>query len=120
MVWAFKLGNVTITRNDWISLWTSLAIIPIWLITENAVWAVILISLIDFIGFIPTIRKSWHEPESESLTAWSINSLKLGLSLLAMNNFMFVTVFYPASFIVLNVGFIIMCILRRSKKLIPT
>jgi hypothetical protein len=116
MIWAYKLGDIQITRSDWISLWTSLAIIPIWMITNNAVWAVILVSLIDFIGFIPTIRKSWERPETENLSAWSINIPKLGFSLLAMNNFTFVTVFYPASFMVLNVLFIAMCYIRRSQK----
>lgn len=117
MIWAYRLGDTEITRSDWISLWVSLSIIPIWLLTDSAVWAVILVSLIDFIGFYPTIRKSWSRPYEESLTAWSINIAKLGLSLFAMSNFTFVTTFYPASFLTLNILFVGMCVIRRHQKL---
>src|SRR5690606_21066376 len=101
------------TRGDWASLVLSLAVIPFWMITKNPALAVFLVAAIDAAGVYPTIRKSWHRPQDENMTAWFLNMLNLAASLLAMTNISFVTIFYPASFLVLNAGFIVMCLLRR-------
>ena len=112
-IWSLFSGVRNPTRGDWASLALSLAVIPFWVVTKNPALAVFLVAAIDAAGFYPTVRKSWHRPQDENMMAWFLNMLKLAASLLAMKNVSFVTIFYPASFLVLNAGFIVMCLLRR-------
>lgn len=105
-VWAYFSGEKNITRGDWNSLIVSLSAIPLWLLTQNPLWSVLLISGIDFVAFYPTFRKSWNKPEQENFSAWVLNAIKLACSLMAMTNISLVTTFYPASFLLLNIFFL--------------
>lgn len=110
---SLKYGEKTFTRGDKISLAASLfAIIP-WLLTDDPLGSVLLISLIDAVAFYPTARKSWHKPHEESLLAYNIGSLKFGLSLLAITNFTFTNALYPAAIVFINTAFVAMCLYRR-------
>ncbi|CAN5327082.1 hypothetical protein BH11PSE11_BH11PSE11_29150 [soil metagenome] len=113
-IWACSAGEKNITRGDWISLTFALSAIPLWMATKNPLWAIAIVSLIDCAGFYPTMRKSWDRPDQENMAAWSLNVVKLGIALPAMNELTLVTALYPASFLVLNALFVCMCLLRRS------
>lgn len=112
--WAYFSGEKNITRSDWISLAVAMSAIPLWLVTNNPLWAVVIVSLIDCAGFYPTIRKSWHKPHQENMAAWSLNAVKLGLALPAMGTLTLVTALYPGSFLALNLVFVGMCWIRRA------
>lgn len=111
---AVKYGEKNITRSDQAALATSLLAIVLWVATDNPLWSVILVSIIDAIAFYPTFRKSWNKPWEENLTAYNIASLKFGLSLIAITNFTFITTLYAITVIVLNSVFALMCLWRRQ------
>lgn len=110
---SLKYGEKTFTRGDKISLIASLSAIIPWLLTNDPLGSVILISIIDGVAFYPTIRKSWNKPHEESLFAYNMGSLKFGLSVLAISNFTLTNALYPATIVFLNTGFVIMCLIRR-------
>jgi hypothetical protein len=110
---SLKYGEKTFTRGDKISLAASLFAIVPWLMTDDPLGSVILISLIDAVAFYPTVRKSWNKPQEESLLAYNIGSLKFGLSLFAISNFTFTNALYPAAIVFINTAFVVMCLLRR-------
>ena len=112
---SLKYGEKTFTRGDKLSLAASLFAIVPWLLTDDPLGSVILISLIDAVAFYPTVRKSWHKPQEESLLAYNIGSLKFGLSLFAITNFTLTNALYPAAIVFINTAFVVMCILRRKK-----
>lgn len=112
---AFKYGDrADITRSDKIALAASLSAIIPWLLTNDPLWSVILISIIDGVAFYPTMRKSWRKPWDENLTAYNMASLKFVISLLAMMNFTIVTTLYAFAVIALNSSFTLMCLIRRQ------
>ncbi|MGI4851271.1 MAG: hypothetical protein ACRYGR_04960 [Janthinobacterium lividum] len=51
--------------------------------------------LADFLGAFPTIQKSYKEPESEDITAWSIFFVGNGLNLMALNSLSQIEAVYP-------------------------
>ena len=57
-----------------------ISIIP-WILSKDATYTLIINVLIDIAGAIPTLVKTFKEPETEDLTAWSIffgaNTLQL-------------------------------------------
>lgn len=108
-------GEKSITRGDWITFLTALTAIPIWLITDNPLWAVIIVTIIDALGFYPTFRKSWLKPFEENALHYFLAALKFILSLVALDNFSIITALYPASLVFMNFTFLVLLYIRRKQ-----
>lgn len=110
---AIKYGEKNITRSDWVVFIAALAAIPLWLMTDNALLAVIWVSVIDSIGFIPTFRKSWHKPYEEMLFHSIVATIKYITILLALEIVSPSTLIYTVSMLVMNGLLVAMLIYRR-------
>lgn len=107
-------GNTDITRSDTVFFVLSLAAIFLWLVAKQPVLSVILVSTIDMLGFIPTIRKSWNKPYSETLFMYELSAFRHGLSIFALQQYSIVTWLYPVSWAFVNALFSLMLIFRRK------
>ncbi len=92
---ALKWGTRDITKGDTIFLVLALAAIVPWIVTDNPLWSVILISIIDMCAIIPTLRKTYNEPSSESLQAWILAFARGIFQLSALGVYSVTTVLYP-------------------------
>lgn len=110
---AIRRGEKRITMTDWISFIGALAAIPVWRMTADPFYAVLLVVLIDALGFYPTFRKSWNKPEDETLIAYALNGFAFLLSLFALDQLNGTTALYPAFVAVANGAFVIMAMGRR-------
>lgn len=111
---AWKVRDInTITRSDWITFIVSLTAIPLWLITNNPLWSVILISAIDVVGYYPTFRKAFLLPHEEYIPSYNLGTAKHLTSIAALQNYSFVTVFYPAVLAFMNIAFVIWVLTRK-------
>lgn len=111
---SLKYGERSVTRGDHVSLTFSLiAIIP-WVLTNNPLWSVILITLIDVVAYYPTLRKSWTKPTEENLTTYGLSGVEYGLSIPAMQVTNLTTVLYPLAIIGSNIVLICLCLIRRN------
>lgn len=115
---ALNRGEKSVTRSDRVFLATALLAIVPWVLTNNPLYSVILITVIDFLGFLPTIRKSYHKPYEETLVAYVFAGLKFVLAIIALENYSVVTWLYPASLVVANLCFSIMLVIRRRQVLV--
>ena len=106
-------GTFTPTRSDWAAFIGSLAAIPLWLMTEDPVYSVILITIIDTLAFYPTFRKAYDAPREELLFTYLLSGIKFILAFVALENFSLVTALYPASLIIMNWLFIAVVLWRR-------
>jgi hypothetical protein len=111
-------GEKEITRSDWLSLAGAAAALLIWFLTDNPLLAIILITLVDFLGFVPTIRKSIRKPHEETLISYVLAGLKFILAIIALDNYSIVTVLYPASLVFANLLFVLLLISKRRKILV--
>ena len=109
-----KFGTKNITTYDTVCLIGSLLAIVIWIFTKDPLYSVILITVIDFVGFIPTYRKSFAEPNTETLSTYIINTVGDILTVLALSTYSLTTVLYPASLVITNLFLII--ILKHKRK----
>lgn len=75
--------------------------------------------MVDFLGFMPTIRKSYRKPHEETLIHYVLAGLKFALAVVALDNYTLVTWLYPASLVAANLFFVFMLVARR-RKLEPT
>src|SRR3989344_683850 len=110
-----KNGNRDITKSDTTFFILSILAMFLWLIAKQPLFSVLLVSFIDMLGFIPTIRKSWKNPFSETLISYEINSVRHGLSILALQEYNIVTWLYPATWVLANGLFSLMLIIRRKQ-----
>lgn len=112
---AFRQGHVRYVLFDWLALIGAFIGIVLWAITHNALTAVILISLSDGIGFLPSIRKAYYFPNEESVSPWTIGILYYIVSLFALESFTVTTWLYPAAIILFDSIFVLEIIIRRKQ-----
>jgi len=112
----WQRGDRGYTAGDWVTLAVSLFAIPLWILTRTPIYSVILVSLIDTIGFVPTIRKAWHKPFEEPAAGYGWFSLGALLSLAAIENYTPSTWLYPAVMVVTNGAMTIFLLMRRARK----
>lgn len=92
-----KRGDLTITRTDWAFFISAMASIPIWYITTDPLWAVVILTTVDVLGFGPTIRKAYFYPESESVLFFALFVLRNFLSTSALEHYSITTVLFPSA-----------------------
>lgn len=114
MICSFKYGEKDIKKSDWVILALGLSAIPLWLLTKNPLWSVILVSMIDASGYIPTFRKSWHKPDQENAIFFGLDCLIYVTAILALENLTLTTYLYPATLFVMNVLLTVMLLYRRA------
>lgn len=100
---------------DWLSLAGALIAMIIWGLTKDPVGAVIMVTIVDTLGFFPTLRKGYLNPFEEGATVFALSSIKFIFGIAALDVFNLTTVLYPASLIVANGGFTIMLLVRRKQ-----
>lgn len=112
---ATKKGEKNITKSDKLNLFGALIALALWFLTSDPLSAIILITIVDFLGFLPTIRKSYSKPYEETLATYLLSGLKFLLAILALNNYSLTTWLYPASLVLANLFFVLMLVFRRKK-----
>ena len=106
-------GSRDITKSDVIVfVMALLAIIP-WLLTKDPTVSVIILTIVNTLAFIPTIRKTIKDPKSETFSSYVIHTFRHALSILALSNYNLATFLYPAVVAVSNL--IVVLIILNSR-----
>ncbi len=106
-----KRGDTVITRTDWAFLGAALCALPCWFFTSDPLWAVVTLTLVDIIGFGPTIRKAYAHPHEECVGFFALSFVRNFLVILALEHYSLTTVLFPAAVGVacLLVAFLLAC-----------
>lgn len=105
--------RASITKSDTLFFILSLVAVILWLIVDQPLLSVVIISCIDILAFVPTFRKSWSRPDQETVSAYGVNSLRFTLATVAVQNYSFVTVLYPLSQALADGLFALFLVFRR-------
>ncbi len=89
-------ADITISRSDWLFFMLALSSVPLWLATADPLWAVVILTTIDLLGFGPTLRKVYHAPYSESLLFINLFALRNLLVIAALESYSIATLLFPA------------------------
>lgn len=114
-VLALVKGERRFSCFDWFSLSGALLGLLFWQLSKNPATAVILVTITDVIGILPTIRKGFYKPYEETMSTWAMGSLKFILALFALQAWNLTTALYPIALILINGTFTIMLIVRRKQ-----
>lgn len=74
----------------------------LWWITDNPATAVYLNVLVDAVGFIPTLRKAYLEPQTENKLAWGISTFSNAVNVAALTTGRFTIILFPIYNFVFN------------------
>jgi hypothetical protein len=88
------------TKADWGFLIAALLSLPLWFFTDDPLWSVVILTIVDALGFGPTLRKAWHKPQEESLQFYLLFAVRSVLSVAALETRTLTTVLFPAAMVV--------------------
>lgn len=102
------------TKADWVFFTLAVTSLPIWYLTHNPFWAVVILTVVDTLGFGPTFHKSYHKPYEEHLSLYLLMTLSNLISITALENYSWTTVLFPAVVSLTCIVFIALVLLRRA------
>lgn len=116
---AFRYGERTISRLDWVCFLGALSAIPLWRLTSDPLASLLLVLVIDTIAYGMTFRKAWRAPWSENATVYWVDTVKYGAAMLAMDSYSVLAILFPLYVIVIE-GAMAVMILWRQRSLPQT
>lgn len=115
---AFTLrSDFSATRADQAFLVAALLSLPLWYVTDDPLWSVVILTLVDALGFGPTLRKVLAKPQEESATFYALFAVRSVLSVLALETRTLTTVLFPAVMVVACIAVCMLLWWRR--RLLP-
>lgn len=113
LAWRHR-GDVAITRLDWWFFVGALSALPLWALTADPWWAVVVLTTVDLLGFGPTLRKAWHHPAQESLGFFGIFLLRNVLVIAALDTRTATTMLFPGAIAAACAAVMLMIVVRRA------
>ncbi|MBR9868732.1 MAG: hypothetical protein GYB20_07405 [Oceanospirillales bacterium] len=113
-----KRADISITRIDWTFFATALASLPFWYLTSDPLWTVVVLTVVDLLGFGPTIRKAYAFPHQESQLFFLSFMLRNCFAILALESYSVTTVLFPLSIALACTVLLTMVAYRRRSVLV--
>lgn len=95
-------GTKNITVFDTVCLIGALVSMVIYFFLHDPVISVIILTVTDFVGFLPTLRKAYMEPYSETLSLYLLGVVWSSFNMAAIGTYSITTTLYPACILVAN------------------
>ena len=108
-----KRADISITKIDWLFFTAAMSALPLWYLSSDPLWAVIILTIVDILGFGPTVRKAYHYPHAESLPFFSLFAARNTLVVMALQHYSVTTVLFPAVIAAACMLLMVMIMYRR-------
>lgn len=113
---SLKNGFKLITKIDTLFLIFALAGIIPWVITKDPTISVVIAVAIDLTAFIPTLRKTWLKPSTESPLLYGSNVLRHILALLSMQTYNIATMLHSIAMLMTNTAMTILLVTTKPQE----
>ena len=110
---SIKYGSRDITKSDVIIFIMALVAIISWLFTKDPTLSIVILTVVNTLAFVPTIRKTIKDPSSETFSSYVIHTFRHSLSIFALSNYNLATFLYPAVVALSNLT--VACIILKSR-----
>jgi hypothetical protein len=118
---SLRYGWKHIEKSDHLFLVVALLGLIPWALTDDPTLSVITVVTIDVIAFIPTLRKTWRKPYTETPLLYGTNVARHLLALFALSSYNIATTFHSIAMIITNsmmTGLIYLSPHRRKKRVL--
>jgi len=112
---SLKNSSSIITKSDIAILSIAFLAIALWLFLEAPILSILIISGIDAIGYVPTFRKSYTQPQKEPISIWASFILANCFAMLALGEYNILTLSYLLTITVANIALVTFLIIRRRQ-----
>lgn len=114
-LFALKYGFGGFLRRDIVALAAAGLGLVLWYLTNEAGVALLLAIFIDATGALLTIVKSYHHPNTETLTAWLLTAIGGALAVLAVGSFDKLLLAFPLYTTGINLSIAMAMVLGRKR-----
>ena len=114
-VFSLRYGFKQIHKTDTIFLIIALLGIIPWMLTNDPTLSVIVAVGIDLVAFMPTLRKTWLKPKTETPLLYSMNVLRHILMLLSLQAYNVATTLHSITMIITNTAMTCMILFKKTK-----
>ena len=109
-----RSADKSIVPMDWVFLGLALSALPLWFATSNPFLAVLVLTIVDLLGFGPSVRKSWFLPYEENAQFFALGAVRNGFVVVALENYSWTTVLFPAAIGIACFMFFAVILMRRQ------
>jgi hypothetical protein len=109
-----KRERTSISTMDWTFFALALFAIPFWAATADPLWAVILLTTANLIGFGPTLRRAYAHPYQEHAGFFLFAGIRNTFVLLALEHYSWTTMLFPAALGVASLFVACFLMVRRA------
>lgn len=110
-----KRAEIDITRLDWTFFIAALSSLPLWYLSDSPLSAVVVLTIVDLLGFGPTLRKAYALPHTESLSFFGLFLLRNLLVVLALEHYSVTTWLFPVA-VAIACGLLMAIIVVRRRQ----
>lgn len=114
-IFSLKYGFRDIKKIDTIFLIVALIGVGLWIATNDPTIAVIIAVSVDFVAFLPTLRKTWIEPKTETPILYSMNVLRHILMIFSLQAYNIATMLHSVVMITTNTFMTSIILFRKIK-----
>lgn len=104
-----------ITSSDWLFLAGAASALPFWFLTADPLGAVVVLTLVDLLGFGPTLRRAYSHPYQERIGFFALFVLRNLLVLLSLERLTLTTALFPAAVGLGCIGMVLLLLWRRRR-----
>jgi uncharacterized membrane protein len=115
---SLRYGFKQVRRVDRISLVIALLGIVPWVLTKDPTFSVIIAVTIDLVAFVPTLRKTWSQPKTETPTLYAMNVFRHILMLFSLQAYNVATTLHSIAMITTNSVMTWMILRKGDKKIV--
>ncbi len=117
-LFSLQYGFKHVTKTDtYFLIFALLAFIP-WILTSDPTVSVVIVVSIDVIAFIPTLRKTYHHPNTETPLLYGMNVLRHILTLFSLQAYNIATTFHSIAMIVTNSAMTGLIVLHPKRRML--
>lgn len=114
-LFSLRYGFRNIVRRDTYFLIVALLGIIPWILTKDPTISVVIAVSIDLVAFVPTLRKTWVKPASETPILYSMNVVRHVLTLFSLQAYNVATTLHSIAMIVTNTAMTGIILFRRRR-----
>jgi len=96
----------------------ALSILVFYIFTNDGLTSVIVVSIIDTVAFLPTYRKVFEDPYSETLSLYALSATSYVLDFFALQNYTLTTSIFILTSVAMNGLLPVLVYIKRKRDIV--